>query len=226
MTARSRAPLPPPPPLPQPPGAGADRASAEATAEERAQALEALVPRYLARGRTLLLWLLTGLLGLGWSIASPGLGHLLRGELFDLVLGGIMLLLAAALLIPGVLVLGGAIREDIRVRGLLHGWAALRRLPWEEQHGQWREPAGPGWHAPGAALFLLLPSLLLCCTGVLLGTIGLSRLLHGHTVPAVGLGLAGILAAGGALGLAKAVDYYRLVARELAPARPADPDDD
>ncbi|MFC0600478.1 hypothetical protein [Streptomyces palmae] len=227
MTARSHADLSPPPPLPEPPVPAIDGQGGGVTSEERTQALEVLVPRYLARGRTLLLWLLTGVLGLGWTIASPGVGHLLRGELFDLVLGGLMLLLAASLLIPGTLVLGGAIREDIRVRDLLHRWAALHRqppqappeAPYEQQQGR----ARPRWHAPGSALFLLLPSLLLCCTGALMVTTGLGRLLHGHAVPVLGLGLAGILAGGGALGLAKAIDYYRLVARELTPARATHP---
>ncbi|MFH8366178.1 hypothetical protein [Streptomyces sp. NPDC018031] len=204
MSARTTTPPPPLPSAPGPASAWTDRQTLRA---ERSRALADLSRHYLDGRRTMLLWLVTGLLGLGWAIAAPGVEYLLEGDLFGTALGGALLLIAVVLMVPSVLALGGAVREDLRTRGVLHGWARLDRDP----------VARAAWHAPARALFLALPALGVCCTGLVLGAVTAADGTH-----PVLLGLCGILTACGALGMVKALDYYRLVARELSvPARPA-----
>lgn len=216
MSARTTTPPPPPPASaaparPSAPDAAPDRPDRETPRAERCRALAELTRHYLAARRTLLFWLGTALLGLGWTIAAPGIGYLLDGDLFGIAVGGVFLLIAAALMVPTALALGGAAREDLRTRAALHAWAALDRDPRTRAQ----------WHAPERALLLALPALLVCCAGPVLGAATVATGLHEHLTYPVAFGLAGILTVCGALALAKAADYYRLVVRELGPpARP------
>jgi heme A synthase len=68
----------------------------------------------------------------------------------------------------------------------------------------------------GSALLWLLPSLLLCCLGLVLGASTVMSDLGAETF-GVAMGIAVVFAAAGGLGLVKAIGYYRLVNRELSP---------
>ncbi|WFB07909.1 hypothetical protein LRS74_13250 [Streptomyces sp. LX-29] len=179
--------------------------------DDRTAALRGLARRYLALRRVLWLWLLTGLVLVGWTLAIPGFRFVTAGELFDRVAGGLFLVLALLFVVPSVLAVAFGVHQDIELREELHDRAAVGHAP----------RTVPLWHAPGRALLWLLPSLVLGCAGVVLGGSTALSDADGPGHPAV-LGMAGTLAAAGALGMFKAVDYYRLVRRELGPSDGAD----
>ncbi|TVL93680.1 hypothetical protein [Streptomyces sp. SAJ15] len=189
--------------------------AAPAVGDARTAALRGLARRYLALRRVLWLWLLTGLVLLGWTLAIPGFRFVTADELFDRVAGGLFLFLALVIVVPSALAVAFGVHQDIELREELHDRAAVEHTP----------RTVPLWHAPGRALLWLLPSLVLGCAGVVLGGSTALSDADGPGHPAV-LGMAGTLAAAGALGMFKAVDYYRLVRRELGPADGAEDGED
>ncbi|MFF8813235.1 hypothetical protein [Streptomyces pactum] len=183
----------------------------EALRAARSRALAELAGHHLAERRTLLLWLGTALLVVGWLLAVPGVGYLADGDVFGAAAGGGCLLLAGALAAPSALALGQAAREDLRARAELRRWALLDRDPDRRAH----------WYVPRQARLLVLSALAVCGGGLALGlTAALSGPPGVLSFPAA-LGLGAVLAVMGGAGLLKAADFYRLVIRELGPpARP------
>ncbi|MES4904619.1 MULTISPECIES: hypothetical protein [unclassified Streptomyces] len=192
--------LPPPPdPASDLPSRPAERAAHLA---ERAEALRELVPSYLSRRRALLLWLAAGLIASGWAAIWVGGRYVGMGDVVSVVLGVFCLALAVGFVVPSALVVASGVREDLEARERLRAWARSAR----------DRDSLARWHSPGRALFWLLPSLVLCCFG------SASAAVAAMDGSARALGFALVAAGAGALGMGKAVGYYRLVSRELTPA--------
>lgn len=204
----------PGPSLPSPPDpapdirSGPDRAGLLA---ERTEALRELVPWYLARRRALLFWLAAGLIAVGWAAAWAGSRYVGMGDVISVVLGVFFLAVSVGFVVPSALAVISGVRDDLEARERLRAWAGAAR----------DRDSLAQWHSPGRALFWLLPSLLLCCFGS--ASAARAAAVDGS---ARALGCAVVLAGTGALGMAKAVGYYRLVTRELTPAPEADPEGD
>ncbi|MDX3226424.1 hypothetical protein [Streptomyces sp. ME19-01-6] len=187
---------------PPPPGPAPDRPSRPDRAAhlaERAEALRELVPSYLARRRALLLWLAAGLIAVGWAAIWVGCRYVAMGDVVSVVLGVFCLALAVGLVVPSTLAVASGVREDLEARERLLAWAGSAR----------DRDSLARWHSPGRALFWLLPSLVLCCFG------SASAAMAAVDGSARALGFALLAGGTGALGMAKAVGYYRLVSREL-----------
>ncbi|MFK4182635.1 hypothetical protein ACI2L4_01235 [Streptomyces sparsogenes] len=182
----------------------ADRADLLA---ERTEELRELTARYLARRRALLLWLATGLVAAGWAAAWAGWRYVAAGDVVSVALGVFLLALAAGLAVPSALAVASGARDDLEARERLRAWARSAR----------DRDTLARWHSPGRALFWLLPSLVLCCFGS-----ASAAMAAAGDGSALTLGLAVLLAGTGALGMAKAVGYYRLVSRELTPVPEVD----
>ncbi|WP_432047716.1 hypothetical protein [Streptomyces asiaticus] len=196
--------LPPPPPAPDE-RPWKDRAG---LLDARARAMGALARWYLAPHRALLLWLSTLVFALGWSLAVSGFQFLVKGEIIEHVLGVIFLGLALGATVPSSLGVVSGIRSDVFVGACLRDWAELERDPRTLPH----------WRVSGGALLWLGPSIVLACLGLALGGFAVFSDVGTESVGTVaGIGL--VFAAAGALGMAKAIDYYRLVGRELRPLR-------
>ncbi|WP_262704921.1 MULTISPECIES: hypothetical protein [Streptomyces] len=197
--------LPPPPPAPDE-RPWTDRAG---LLDERARAMGALARWYLAPHRALLLWLSTLVFALGWSLAVSGFQFLVKGEIIEHVLGVIFLGLALGATVPSSVGVASGIRRDVFVGACLRDWAELERDPQSLPH----------WRVSGGALLWLGPSIVLTCLGLALGGFAVFSDVGTESVGTVaGIGL--VFAAAGVLGMAKAIDYYRLVSRELRPLRP------
>ncbi|WP_236076018.1 hypothetical protein [Streptomyces coffeae] len=183
--------LPPPPPPAPPPGERADRAG---LLEERARAMGMLARWYLAPQRALLLWLAAGVFALGWVLAVSGFQFLVTGRLVEQVLGVMFLVLALGATIPSSLGVAHGIRRDVVVGGRLRDWARLDR----------DAQTLPLWRVPGSALLWLLPSVVLCSLGSVLG---MSTVFSGTEPEGFGMlmGVSVVFAAAGGLGLAKAI---------------------
>jgi hypothetical protein len=194
--------LPPPPPSPDT-RLWSDRAG---MLDDRARAMGALARWYLAPHRALLLWLATTVFALGWALAVSGYEFLVTGEAVEHVLGVIFLGLALGATVPSSLGVASGIRRDVSVGARLRDWADLDRDP----------QTLPRWRVPGSALLWLLPSIVLCCLGPALGA---SAAVSDDDAENIGMimGIAVVFATAGALGMAKAIGYYRLVRRELLP---------
>jgi len=194
--------LPPPPPAPdlRP---WPDRAGLLA---DRARAMGTLARWYMAPHRALLLWLLTLVFALGWTLAVSGFQFLVTGQIVEHILGVIFLGLALGATVPSSLGLASGIRRDVFVGARLRDWAELGRDPQTLPH----------WRVSGSALLWLLPSLVLCCLGLVLGASTAMSDLGAETF-GVAMGIAVVFAVTGGLGLLKAIGYYRLVNRELSP---------
>jgi hypothetical protein len=192
--------------LPPPPAHASDLPSqpAERAAHlaERTEALRELVPPYLARRRALLLWLAAGLIEVGWAAIWLGCRYVAMGDAVSVVLGAFCLAVAVGLVVPSALAVTSAVRDDLEARERLRAWARSAR----------DRDSLARWHSPGRALFWLLPSLVLCCFGAA------SAAVAAMDGSARALGFALVAAGTGALGMAKAVGYYRLVSRQLTPA--------
>lgn len=182
----------------------ADRADLLA---ERTEELRELTARYLARRKALLLWLATGLVAAGWAAAWAGWRYVAAGDVVSVALGVFLLALAAGLAVPSALAVASGARDDLEARERLRAWARSAR----------DRDTLARWHSPGRALFWLLPSLVLCCFGS-----ASAAMTAAGDGSALTLGLAVLLAGTGALGMVKAVGYYRLVSRELAPVPEVD----
>ncbi|QKV93215.1 hypothetical protein HUT19_16820 [Streptomyces sp. NA02950] len=199
--------LPPTTPLPPPPaperGERADRAG---LLDDRARAMGALARWYLAPHRALLLWLSAMVFALGWVLAVSGFQFLVTGQLVEHVLGVLFLGLALGATIPSSLGVATGIRRDVLVGQRLRAWARVERDP----------RTLPLWRVRGGALLWLLPSVVLCSLGLALGA---ATVFSGPSPEGFGMltGIAAVSAAAGGLGLAKTIDYYRLVYRELTP---------
>ncbi|MEU0808839.1 hypothetical protein [Streptomyces sp. NPDC005970] len=178
---------------------------------EREEALRELVPWYLGRRRALLFWLAAGLISVGWVAAWAGSRYVGMGDVVSVVLGVFFLAVAVGFVVPTTLAMTSGVRDDLEARERLRAWAGA---------GRDRDSLAR-WHSPGRALFWLLPSLLLCCFGS--ASAARAAAVDGSVRA---LGCAVVLAGTGALGMAKAVGYYRLVTRELTPAPEADPEGD
>ncbi|MET7765829.1 hypothetical protein [Streptomyces sp. NPDC005336] len=201
--------LPPPPPAPdQRPWT--DRAG---LLDDRARAMGVLARWYMAPHRALLLWLLTVVFALGWALAVSGFQFLVTGEIVEHILGVLFLGLALGATVPSSVGVASGIRRDVFVGARLRDWAALERDPGSLPH----------WRVSGSALLWLVPSIVLCCLGLVLGA-GAAVSDNGAENFSMVLGIAIAFAVAGGLGVAKAIDYYRLVSRELSPARPEDAD--
>ncbi len=194
--------LPPPPPGPDE-RPWKDRAG---LLEERARAMGALARWYLAPHRALLLWLSTLVFALGWSLAVSGFQFLVKGEIIEHVLGVIFLGLALGATVPSSLGVASGIRRDVFVGACLRDWAELERDPQTLPH----------WRVSGGALLWLGPSIVLACLGLALGGFAVVADIGTESFGTVaGIGI--VFAVAGVLGMAKAIDYYRLVSRELRP---------
>ncbi|MEU1663379.1 hypothetical protein ABZ547_07175 [Streptomyces sparsogenes] len=190
------------------PGAAAARdADRAALLAERTEELRELTAWYLARRRALLLWLATGLVAAGWAAAWAGCRYVAAGDVVSVALGVFLLALAAGLAVPSALAVASGARDDLEARERLRAWARSAR----------DRDTLARWHSPGRALFWLLPSLVLCCFGS-----ASAAMTAAGDGSALTLGLAVLLAGTGALGMVKAVGYYRLVSRELTPVPEAD----
>ncbi|WP_431775482.1 hypothetical protein [Streptomyces cucumeris] len=199
---------PPPPPVPEQ-GAWGDRAG---LLEERARALGTLARWYMAPHRALLLWLSAMVFALGWVLAVSGFQFLVTGELVEHILGVMFLGLSLGATIPSSLGVATGIRRDVVVGGRLRDWARLERDP----------RTLPLWRVRGGGLLWLLPSVLLSSLGLALGVSTVSAELSPEGFGSL-IGIAVVFAAAGGLGLAKAIDYYRLVSRELTPEPAPEP---
>ncbi|MFD8331742.1 hypothetical protein ACFV42_03625 [Streptomyces solisilvae] len=194
--------LPPPPPGPDE-RPWKDRAG---LLDERARAMGTLARWYLAPHRALLLWLSTLIFALGWSLAVSGFQFLVKGEIVEHILGVIFLGLALGATVPSSLGVASGIRRDVFVGACLRDWAELERDPQTLPH----------WRVSGGALLWLGPSIVLACLGLALGGFAFFSDISTESFGTVaGIGI--VFAAAGALGMAKAIDYYRLVRRELRP---------
>ncbi|MDW6060655.1 hypothetical protein SAZ11_24940 [Streptomyces sp. FXJ1.4098] len=187
---------------PSPPAGRADRLA------ERAEVLRELVPSYLARRRALLLWLAAGLVATGWAAIWVGCRYVVMDDVVSVVVGAFFLAVAVGLVVPSTLAVASGVRDDLEARERLRAWAGSAR----------DRDSLALWHSPGRALFWLLPSLVLCCFGAA------STAVAAADGSARALGFALVAAGTGALGMAKAVGYYRLVSRELTPA-PGEPEE-
>lgn len=187
---------------PSPPAGRADRLA------ERAETLRELVPSYLARRRALLLWLAAGLVATGWAAIWAGCRYVVMDDVVSVVVGAFFLAVAVGLVVPSTLAVASGVRDDLEARERLRAWAGSAR----------DRDSLARWHSPGRALFWLLPSLVLCCFGAA------STAAAAADGSARALGFALVAAGTGALGMAKAVGYYRLVSRELTPA-PEEPEE-
>ncbi|MET7932614.1 hypothetical protein [Streptomyces sp. NPDC005322] len=196
--------LPPPPPAPDE-RTWTDRAG---LLDERARAMRALARQYMAPHRALLLWLLTLIFALGWALAVSGFRFLVTGEIVEHILGVIFLALALGATVPTALGVASGIRRDLFVGARLRGWAALARDPQTLPH----------WQVSAGALLWLVPSVVLCSLGlILVAGAAVSDDDAENVGTVLGTGIA--FAVAGGLGMAKAIDYYRLVSRELSPVR-------
>ncbi|MEU4890815.1 hypothetical protein AB0B12_41300 [Streptomyces sp. NPDC044780] len=200
MTSPNELPSPPPAPDERP---WNDRAG---LLDERARAMGALARWYLAPHRALLLWLSTLVFALGWTLAVSGFQFLVQGEIIEHILGVIFLGLALGATVPSSLGVISGIRRDVFVGACLRDWAELERDPGTLPH----------WRVSGGALLWLGPSIVLACLGLVLGGSAVFSDIDTESFGTVaGIGI--VFAMAGALGMAKAIDYYRLVSRELAP---------
>ncbi|WP_062009921.1 hypothetical protein [Streptomyces hygroscopicus] len=193
--------LPPPPPAPDE-RPWNDRAG---LLDARARAMGALARWYLAPHRALLLWLSTIVFALGWTLAVSGFQFLVKGEIVEHVLGVIFLGLALGATVPSSLGVVSGIRRDVFVGACLRDWAELERDPQTLPH----------WRVSGGALLWLGPSIVLTCLGLVLG--GAAVFTDGGDGFGTEAGIGIVFTAAGGLGMAKAIDYYRLVSRELGP---------
>ncbi|MEU5270759.1 hypothetical protein [Streptomyces hygroscopicus] len=193
--------LPPPPPAPEE-RPWNDRAG---LLDARARAMGALARWYLAPHRALLLWLSTIVFALGWTLAVSGFQFLVKGEIVEHVLGVIFLGLALGATVPSSLGVVSGIRRDVFVGACLRDWAELERDPQTLPH----------WRVSGGALLWLGPSIVLTCLGLVLG--GAAVFTDGGDGFGTEAGIGIVFTAAGGLGMAKAIDYYRLVSRELGP---------
>lgn len=194
--------LPPPPPGPDE-RPWKDRAG---LLDERARAMGTLARWYLAPHRALLLWLSALVFALGWTLAVSGFQFLVKGEIVEHVLGVIFLGLALGATVPSSLGVASGIRRDVFVGACLRDWAELERDP----------ETLPHWRVSGGALLWLGPSIVLACLGLALGGFAFFSDIGTESFGTVA-GIGVVFAAAGALGMAKAIDYYRLVSRELRP---------
>ncbi|MFJ4635719.1 hypothetical protein ACIP69_08615 [Streptomyces hygroscopicus] len=193
--------LPPPPPAPDE-RPWNDRAG---LLDARARAMGALARWYLAPHRALLLWLSTIVFALGWTLAVSGFQFLVKGEIIEHILGVIFLGLALGATVPSSLGVVSGIRRDVFVGACLRDWAELERDPQTLPH----------WRVSGGALLWLGPSIVLTCLGLVLG--GAAVFTDGGDGFGTEAGIGIVFTAAGGLGMAKAIDYYRLVSRELGP---------
>ncbi|MGW0394173.1 hypothetical protein ACWDYJ_25465 [Streptomyces sp. NPDC003042] len=173
---------------------------------DRARFLADLSRRSLGLGRLLLFWAVAAVFVLGWSFVGMAAMSFESGDPISYLFGVVFGLIGLGVLVPAGLWFAWGVRQERRVRRLLHAWFEAGHDPATDSR----------LRAPARSLVWLTASLALGVTGLCVafaaaGGVRPGESAYGEFTYFMGVGM--ILWITGLLGAAKAGTHYRWAVR-------------